>query len=870
MKTITATAHLASDLRRRHDLQQLAEQRDAWSPAGVSHLQVWLNEFWTDWIYAGKAEELRLPLSQIEEFVWWERIIRSTDGLHLLDVSAAAESAASAWNLVCDWRIPLSRLRRQRDWSESSFANWAREFSELCTRKKRFARAELLAEVTGLIDQGLVPVPDAVEIAGFLELTPAQQRLFDVLGKRGTRIVKRPLPNANHSAVRLGLPDVDGEIRSAADWAREILESEPNADSPTFTIGIIVPDLKRLRGRIERVFGEVFHPSTRMLPEKAQRRLFDISLKPSICDYPIITAALDILQVDPKSIPIERASRLLRSPFMGYAESEMTRRARLDTKLRSRGDAHVTLGEIKILAGHESAAYSCPELKGLLGSWIEHHNKTKSRLRPSDWSEKLAKLLELTGWPGERKLSTNEYQIVREWGGILNELAGIDDIAGRVQRKRAVELVNRIASNRRFQPTSGLAPVQIHGIVEPAGLSFDHVWIMGMHDNAWPQMDGPNPLLPADLQRQRFLPSSTPDRELENAKRLTDCLKSCAGDIVVSHPMRESDSDLRVSPLFGDLEKVSAEDMGLIQSSTYLENLRQSGKLEKLDDHTGPPCSNSDQAGGTYLFKAQAACPFKAFAEVRLGASAPDWPDPGLSGMDRGQLVHNVLQEVWAELRTHENLCAKSQESLRNLVGSTVRSKIGKFAERSRARRGAQTEKVEQERLVELVLRWLDQEKTDRIPFEVVAQEETRNVELGGAETKVRIDRVDRLANGQLVFIDYKTGVCKTSDWQGERPDEPQLPIYASTSRDPVAGVFYGSLKADKVGFIGLADMQIVKGQSGGLADAKGAWKDALDRLGSEFMAGHAVVDPKRGADTCRYCALPSLCRIGTKEKSDG
>ena len=43
---------------------------------------------------------------------------------------------------------------------------------------------------------------------------------------------------------------------------------------------------------------------------------------------------------------------------------------------------------------------------------------------------------------------------------------------------------------------------------------------------------------------------------------------------------------------------------------------------------------------------------------------------------------------------------------------------------------------------------------------------------------KVRIDRVDRLADDARVLIDYKTGAA-TTDWRGDRPDNPQLPIYA-------------------------------------------------------------------------------------------
>jgi hypothetical protein len=38
-------------------------------------------------------------------------------------------------------------------------------------------------------------------------------------------------------------------------------------------------------------------------------------------------------------------------------------------------------------------------------------------------------------------------------------------------------------------------------------------------------------------------------------------------------------------------------------------------------------------------------------------------------------------------------------------------------------------------------------------------------------------------------------------------------------------------------------------------------WRERLARLGDQFAAGVAPVDPKPQA--CRYCHLASLCRIG-------
>src|SRR5690606_29695479 len=85
---------------------------------------------------------------------------------------------------------------------------------------------------------------------------------------------------------------------------------------------------------------------------------------------------------------------------------------------------------------------------------------------------------------------------------------------------------------------------------------------------------------------------------------------------------------------------------------------------------------------------------------------------------------------------------------------------------------------VETARLARLLAAWLDFELT-REPFTVVAVEEPMAAELDGLPLRTRIDRIDRLADGTVMIIDYKTGRCRDADWRPPRMNEPQLPAYA-------------------------------------------------------------------------------------------
>ncbi len=868
MNVITATTRLARELRHEYDRKQEAAGLPSWPTARILPLSAWLSELWTNWLYSGHAETTQRLLRPAEERAIWEDIVRSGAENLLLEVTATAEAVCDSWNLLCAWTLPLDAAEWKDSADSETFHLWAREFRRRCFENGWFSGAELPAFVADLIGRGEVQVQENIEIKGFLEPTPVQQRLFDSLVWRGAKVQERKLPDAVGNAVCLGLTDGNREIRAAAEWARRTLEGDPNATAPEFRIGVIVPDLSQCRSQIERVFAEEFHPRTRLRPDLDPRRLFNISLGLPVCEYPIIETAFLAFATDPQEIPIEIAGRLVRSPFVHGAEDELTSRALLDVALRSLGEPHVSLMDIIELADAGDASCRCPRLASQLRSWMEQYKALQTSQMPSDWAPVLSRFLQEIGWPGDRGLDSTEYQTLEVWNELFSELAGLDSISGRIPLGTAVGMMRRLASLRQFQPESEPAPVQILGVFEASGLRFDRLWIMGMHDNAWPAAPAPDPFLPFRLQRRFNLPRSSPDQELEFAKTLTARLLSSAPTVVVSYPEREGDSDLRISPLFAALPEVSLGELGLLASARHVEQLQRSSVMETLEDHSGPPCGDASLKGGTSLFKLQAACPFKAFAELRLGAKAPDQPEPGLSALDRGQVIHRILEQIWQQLQSHEGLLSTAEGRLADIVRTSVGVEIQNLSANRRALRSPRFAAIEQARLERVIGKWLLLER-ERQPFTMLEQEERRRVTVGGIDLHIRADRVDRLEDGELVILDYKTSECSPSDWEGPRPDEPQLPIYAVTADFLVAGVFFGRLKTGKVGFRGLAHsegiipgIRVPDGQPP-LGHTIEEWRNVLDQLGQDFRAGRAMVDPKDRHRTCRYCALPTLCRIG-------
>ncbi len=870
MTVITATTRLSRELRQEFDRERQEAGLACWPAARILPLSAWLQDLWKTWLYSDRAVATSARLLwPSEERVIWEEIIRSQAGNLLLDIPATAEASLRSWELLCSWNLSLDTAEWRDSADTEAFHGWAGDFRGRCREQGWFSNAELPSVVADLIERNEVPVPEEVEFAGFHERTPVQQRLVDALVRRGVEVRDRVHPDTVGDAVRVGLPDTSREIRAAAEWARRVLEDEPEATAPTFQIGIVVPDLEQRRSEIERVFGEEFHPRARLRPDLDPTRLFNISLGLPLDEYPIVQAAFLILGTDPRDIPIELASRLLRSPFLHGAEGEMASRALLDVTLRSRRQTHVALWDIIGLARNHNASHHCPGLVEQFGSWTDQYRTLQTPRMPSDWAPVLLGFLRDVGWPGDRALDSIEYQTLEVWNELLSELARLDSVSGPIPLDTAAGILRDLASSRLFQPESVPAPVQILGVFETAGLRFDRLWIMGMHDGAWPGVRSPDPFLPLRLQRRFEVRGSSPGLELEFYRQFTGRLLSSAPSVVVSYPEREDDSDLRVSPLFLSLPERPATDLGLLTSSSYAEQLLSASRIETIHDHKGPTCDDTALRGGTFLFKLQAACPFKAFAELRLGARVPDEPVPGLDALDRGRLVHRILERIWERLGTHEGLVSVEREELEIIVrlhvGSEIQNQLG-----DRALRNPRFVEIEQARLEGIIGEWLLRER-ERQPFTVLEQEERQRVTVGGIAVDIRVDRVDRLDSGELVILDYKTGECKPSDWDGERPDDPQLPIYAVATDDAIAGVFFAKLKAGDVRFRGLAKsagivpgrgVEVLDGDTP-LEDTIEAWSEVLDRLGCDYKAGLATVDPKDPYQTCRYCALPSLCRIG-------
>ena len=179
---------------------------------------------------------------------------------------------------------------------------------------------------------------------------------------------------------------------------------------------------------------------------------------------------------------------------------------------------------------------------------------------------------------------------------------------------------------------------------------------------------------------------------------------------------------------------------------------------------------------------------------------------------------------------------------------------------------------AEEERIASLIDEWLGYEEK-RAPFTFEGGEMKLPATVGELKLQLRVDRIDGVRGGRVI-IDYKTGMVKKDAWEGTRPDEPQLLLYARQVEE-LKGLLLGRVRAGEVEFIGrVEDSDAVMPADQKLsrpplsAKMLQEWQAILLELGQQFLSGEAQVDPKQYPKTCEFC-LPGLCRIAESDRAN-
>lgn len=868
------SARLARSIQNDIAQQKIQVGISQWHSPNVLTLAQWLEQLIEQGLLTGAINETAPPyaLSVFNEQLLWEEVIaqslKNNAFGDLFDLSGLAIAAQEANRYMVAWKLHVPSDQQAEE--SRQFLRWQRAFWQRCRELNVLESVRYmdwqLAQLVHLVDH----LPASIQFAGFDQTAPQEQRLRDILVGLGVATSEYDTTAQEAAETQyLLLEHEDAELRAAVAWVAQQLGHHANAK-----LAIVTPALGEVRNKLADLLDEVFYPLT-VRPGFAQMpRHYNFSLGTPLLEQPIIQAGLNLLRLM-TSYQLQQAdiSTMLLSPFWSASKQEADARALLDANMRDKLPMQISLSHLLAFIQQqiENGLAVTTLLRDIKAASAINTAKKQSA---AQWVQTFTQMLDALVWHGERTISSLEYQALNAWQKALQQLAKLDMLDKKLNAQVAVNYLQQICASQIFQAETEQEPkIQILGIMEGLSAPLDGIWCMHMNDHIWPPPARPNPLLPASIQRSAGLPNADNSVQATFAANIHQRLLHSAKTIIFSGSKMQGETQLRSSPL---MQGITADTLDAVLAQTLAEKLSVGGHAELAyeDDHMAPPVNNGEHVhGGTGLLKAQAVCPAWAFYQYRLGAKALKAPSVGLDNMDRGSLVHGVLEQFWRK-RHYVDLRDMPAETLLEALNKAVLATVQAFAAESSVASVALLE-LESERLLKLVGDWLAYEKARAVSFRIIDCEVAKKVHICGIEVTLQIDRVHQLENGGLEFIDYKTGqLPKTKSWGEDRITEPQLPIYATFYNDAdqhVAGVYFGMVKLADYDFSGISEADFEAEQDkrkpqlakkfSDWSQLLTHWKTAIESIAQELRSGEAAVRFSDEAELA-YCEVTPLLRL--------
>lgn len=874
---ITPNQRLAATLIDEHSSYQVD---NTWLKANIISIQHWGNHLWQDYIFELPKKILT---TQEENIIWQEVVKNSETGSNILNPVKTAELAKQAWHNLIQWNYQLSNLEKYINSSNlintQVFCYWAKKFQTHCDLNHYIDHASAIRHIAN--NQSFLKnlAQNSFVFYEFLELTPLQQLLIKNIAQYKTvKVINHHKKNSStHSIKRVELDTQEQELGSMAQWAHELHINNRKLEKK-LKIACVIPSLHQIKNDAERVFKKIFNSNTPPI---------DFSAGTKLSDYPVIQLATNILEIATGSAikphDFELFSTIIKSPYLRHAEREYSQRMFIDKQLRTMCNRQLSL---KSYMHHLKSISSKFNLDTSFAKLVEQLNNFQinlSSLSKLEFTKHSIALLLTIGWPGERSLDSTEYQVTQRFIKLLDELQSLICFAKPASYQHCLLLLNQLANNTVFQIEKEKTDIQILGLLEASGMQFDHLWLMGLDDLTWPSKAKPNPFLPHQLQSTSKMPHASAEREFDFCETLTNQLINNSKQVIISSAKTADDKILRPSGLINHIKlSEHSECVNSYSNQAHSSTSVNTDRLETISDQTGTAITKNsleEIKGGTEIIRRQSLCPFMAYASLRLNADGlkplTDAPDALL----RGSLLHKTLELFWLSIQNQANLLSLSATELEDKINFAVDQAISEINKNYFSELMLEIEKT---RLVKLINQTLNLE-IQRENFKIVGLEQKQKFSFEHFNIHIKADRIDQLDNGEYVIIDYKTGLPSMSSWFGERPKEPQLPLYC-VIQSKTAHLVFAQVRFNNCVYKGISQnaenfslkIKTIKNfdktsydyQANNWSAQQERWKMTIEKLASDFTLGKAAVDPV-DYTACNFCDLHSLCRINEKNNKN-
>jgi RecB family exonuclease len=860
---LTSGGRLARQLQHLYRVQNMAAGIDSWRPLEVSNLNRWLHDcaqdLWETETPAGLWLRLRL----------WHEIVHNNQPPADLPLDLAlCQTLDQTYGVLIRHRLDPTAT----DYP-SPLVSWRQQmcgqFISALRDVNRYHPSELPLKISNAIEAELLIPPDSLMLAAFEAPAPIEQDLFRLLQQKTTATVFA-LPRQQVSNIHaVSLPNEEEEILYLA---HSLVHSSQRLRPAT--IGVVVPNLGSyappLRKTLQRMLGQ---------PSSPAEETYNITLGTPLLEHPLVQAALLPLRLLGDEEKRVILLSLLLSPYYGLWAQNRYHLARLD---RSWREMHPQASLNSLF----SEAYNKrPEVHQYLaakGNVLLHvlADFQQSRSLPvSGWEKLVASLWDSLDFPiladesdriAYNHLTSTVSDLVADLGSWVTDCR---TFLNWLRQALATEIFQVGASEQ--------AGVQLMGLIESRGLSFQRLFLLGMTSTALPQPVRPFPFL--DIEERSRILGATMRSQYEFAHGAFQNLLAAAPEIILTKPEKVGDEPVSATPFYSAPWQSIQMDIwhnpdAACSRITWLrsawKSFNKQNSEEPAEHLLSAPLPFPESLSVSSLAVAF-QCPFRFLIQELLGLKPLTEPASGIRPEDRGRRIHQVLACITRNLRAQQSGAHLNREC----VLSTVRRCVADVhaavdaipiwqVERRRwlgKQNGLLTQWFQEELShLQSGWRWLAEE----IPFTGLA------VEGWPTHLTGRIDRLDFHSEAGLLCWDYKSGSSPSSFAVFSHFSEPQLPAYLlALLQGLVAIPGHSRLRGYplQAGYISLKSEKDIKldtlcADADTWQDFIPIWKERLVELGKQLMEGRFPADPVPDAPVrererlCSSCGLRTIC----------
>lgn len=899
---VVPTGTLTTHLGERYASQQIQQGKQAWEAPNITPWQELLRTYWQQ--NRHDFDSFHSLLNAQQASLLWTQVIDKSklanSELTLLNVQQTVRACIRSHRLLSDWRCDKKALGLEHIIDVNQFFEWRASYLTALAERSVIDDAGLQDLILNHIQRSK-PVFSAKRLIWYgYDLITAAQALFNShIINTGVEVLYGGPQNKNEEREFCCFANDKQELASVFRAARDRLERKPDQ-----TINIVIPDLQHRYSQVQEIARQTFYPNLSLTDVQKNNLVYRFSLGKPLPQWPAIEVALCALGLLKPRLAVSDLRFLFRSVYMAKVWHEKDVFHGFDTWLHDKRIRSFSLERLPALCeeyttdldlGEEDNApvkffnefiQTIAHFKTQLNERLSEQKTATSyaSLSFNEWGAVFTDWLDIWGWQTNSagsQLSTVAHQLRGRWNNVVEEFVSLGTVQQTIGLASGINQFIQLVRDSVFLPKSAMSPVMISGLLEALGRETDVCYLTGMTQD-FPTIGKNDAFIP----NQYLLPTGYPDASAQGSVRqaikVVDGLLASAEYAQISYAktaMQRQDIANQASPLF--TEEFRHSTMIVETAETTSGTL-----LEAFDDTQGPVWHSPEKAkGGSSIFKNQSLCAFKAFVTHQLRFKAEEEQEFGLDALDRGNLIHRMLELVWGQLSTQAALSALSEQQQTDLLLQTFDSLLEMNADLLPSD-NLRLFALEKTRVVALCNEWLNLERKRPSNFSVTERERQYQGEWGGIRFDYIIDRVDKTESGQTVVIDYKTSLVDRKNWEGERPHEPQLPLYVlardkltdnKTQEAPLSGIAFAQLRRGDCRFTEMAKVGIFNPVNKNTEryeqmwlDNREHWPAILSRLAEEFLAGKADVNPVDDS-ACKYCKLAAVCRVQElKERSAG